>query len=83
LATEHGSESTLDTMPVIDAIMAAYENCKSKYILPVLFMGLIVFRKFNTWSKLRSEADCAMTVVGPILEELLHIQHEVKYSSDH
>ncbi|KAF9115636.1 hypothetical protein BGW39_002993, partial [Mortierella sp. 14UC] len=35
-----------------------------------------------TWceSKLRSEADCAMAMVGPILEEVLQIQHEVKFT---
>ncbi|KAG0274869.1 hypothetical protein BGZ96_004060, partial [Linnemannia gamsii] len=71
LATDQGTESTLDTTPVIDSIMAAYGDCKVKNILPVLFMALHVFRKFNTWSKLRSEADCAMAMVGPILEEVL------------
>lgn len=60
--------------------MAAYEDCKTKNILPVLFMALHVFRKFNKWSRLRSEADCAMAMVGPILEEVLHIQHEVKFT---
>ncbi|KAF9979237.1 hypothetical protein BGZ65_006706 [Modicella reniformis] len=81
LASEQGDKNTLDTTPVIDSIMAAYEDCKAKNILPVLFMALHVFRKFNTWSKLRSEADCAMAMVGPILEEVLHIQHEVKFGS--
>lgn len=60
--------------------MAVYEDCKTKNILPVLFMALHVFRKFNKWSRLRSEADCAMGMVGPILEEVLHIQHEVKFT---
>ncbi|KAF9276058.1 hypothetical protein BGZ68_010296, partial [Mortierella alpina] len=81
LATDQGAESVLDTTPVIDAIMTAYEDCKMKNILPVLFMALHVFRKFNNWSRLRSEADCAMTMVGPILEEVLQIQHEVKFTS--
>ncbi|GJJ79227.1 hypothetical protein EMPS_11587 [Entomortierella parvispora] len=81
LDAEEGAESTLDTTPVIDLIMAAYEDCKTKNILPVLFMALHVFRKFNKWSRLRSEADCAMAMVGPILEEVLHIQHEVKFTS--
>ncbi|KAG9062283.1 hypothetical protein KI688_006615 [Linnemannia hyalina] len=80
LAADQGAESTLDTTPVIDSIMAAYGDCKAKNILPVLFMALHVFRKFNTWSKLRSEADCAMAMVGPILEEVLQIQHEVKFT---
>ncbi|KAF8925039.1 hypothetical protein BGZ47_003514, partial [Haplosporangium gracile] len=82
LATDQGAESTLDTTPVIDSIMAAYGDCKAQNILPVLFMALHVFRKFNTWSKLRSEADCAMAMVGPILEEVLQIQHEVKFTSE-
>ncbi|KAF9083101.1 hypothetical protein BGX23_011781 [Mortierella sp. AD031] len=81
LAADQGAESTLETTPVIDSIMAAYGDCKAKNILPVLFMALHVFRKFNTWSKLRSEADCAMAMVGPILEEVLQIQHEVKFTS--
>ncbi|KAK3838965.1 MAG: hypothetical protein J3R72DRAFT_448296 [Linnemannia gamsii] len=61
--------------------MAAYEDCEAKDILPVLFIALHVFRKFHTWSRLRSEADCAMAMVGPILEEILHIQHEIKFTS--
>ncbi|KAF9302631.1 hypothetical protein BGZ74_005064 [Mortierella antarctica] len=81
LAADQGAESTLDTTPIIDSIMVAYEDCKTKNILPVLFMALHVFRKFNTWSRLRSEADCAMAMVGPILEEVLQIQHEVKFTS--
>ncbi|KAF9536814.1 hypothetical protein EC957_009664, partial [Mortierella hygrophila] len=81
LAADRGAERTLDTTPIIDSIMAAYGDCKAKNILPVLFMALHVFRKFNTWSKLRSEADCAMAMVGPILEEVLQIQHEVKFTS--
>ncbi|KAG0287552.1 hypothetical protein BGZ96_008539 [Linnemannia gamsii] len=83
LAADQGAESTLDTTPVIDSIMAAYGDCKAKNILPVLFMALHVFRKFNTWSKIRSEADCAMAMVGPILEEVLQIQHEVKFTRFH
>ncbi|KAF9347662.1 hypothetical protein BGX34_002964 [Mortierella sp. NVP85] len=81
LATDQGKESALDTTPIIDSIMAAYEDCKAKNILPILFMALHVFRKFDTWSKLRNEAECAMAMVGPILEEVLHIQHEVKFTS--
>ncbi|KAG0211700.1 hypothetical protein BGX31_001636 [Mortierella sp. GBA43] len=69
LATDQGKESTLDTTPIIDSIMAAYEDCKAKNIFPILFMALHVFRKFDTWSRLRSETDCAMAMVGPILEE--------------
>ncbi|KAF9095932.1 hypothetical protein BGX29_008796 [Mortierella sp. GBA35] len=80
LAADQGAESTLDTTPIIDSIMAAYGDCKAKNILPALFMALHVFRKFNMWSKLRSEADCAMAMVGPILEEVLQIQHEVKFT---
>ncbi|KAF9079708.1 hypothetical protein BGX23_003395, partial [Mortierella sp. AD031] len=80
LAADQGAESTLDTTPIIDSIMAAYGDYKAKNILPALFMALHVFRKFNTWSKLRSEADCAMAMVGPILEEVLQIQHEVKFT---
>ncbi|KAF9084438.1 hypothetical protein BGX29_002562, partial [Mortierella sp. GBA35] len=80
LAADQGAESTLDTTPVIDAIMAAYEDCKAKNILPVLFMALHVYRKFNMWSKLRSKADCAMAMVGPVLEEVLQIQYEVKFT---
>ncbi|KAF8962508.1 hypothetical protein BGZ46_001171 [Entomortierella lignicola] len=81
LAADEGVDGSLDTTPVIDLIMAAYEDCKTKNILPVLFMALHVFRKFNTWSTLRNEADCAMAMVGPILEEVLQIQHEVKFTS--
>ncbi|KAK3837556.1 MAG: hypothetical protein J3R72DRAFT_525856 [Linnemannia gamsii] len=78
---DEGIESTIDTTPVIKAIMAAYEDCESKDILPVLFIALHVFRKFHSWSRLRSDADCAMAMVGPILEEILHIQHEIKFTS--
>ncbi|KAI1313907.1 hypothetical protein EDD11_002407 [Mortierella claussenii] len=81
LAADIGVESSLDTTEVIDLIMADYKECKTKNILPVLFLALHVFRKFNTWSTLRSEADCAMSMVGPILEEVLQIQHEVKFTS--
>lgn len=80
LAADEGTESTLDTTPVIDLVMAAYRDCKAENILPVLFMALHVFRKFNTWPKLQSEADCAMAMVGPILEEVLQIQHEIKFT---
>ncbi|KAF9113710.1 hypothetical protein BGX30_006876 [Mortierella sp. GBA39] len=81
LAADEGIESTIDTTPVIKSIMAAYEDCEAKDILPVLFIALHVFRKFHTWSRLRSEADCAMAMVGPILEEILHVQHEIKFTS--
>ncbi|KAG0265644.1 hypothetical protein BGZ95_003266, partial [Linnemannia exigua] len=80
LAADQGAESTLDTTPIIDSVMAAYGDCKVKNIFPVLFMALQVFRKFNTWSRLRSETDCAMAMVGPILEEVLQIHHEVKFT---
>jgi len=34
----------------------------------------------ENWLKLRSEADYAMAMVGPILEEFLQIQDEVKFT---
>ncbi|KAF9333846.1 hypothetical protein BG006_003050 [Podila minutissima] len=40
LGAEEGAESTSDTTPIIDLIMAVYEDCKTKNILPVLFMAL-------------------------------------------
>ncbi|KAG0362717.1 hypothetical protein BGX24_005073, partial [Mortierella sp. AD032] len=61
-AADEGIERTIDTTPVIKSIMAAYEDCESKDILPVLFIALHVFRKFHSWSRLRSEADCAMAM---------------------
>lgn len=57
-----------------------YGDCKAKKILPVWHMALHVFRKYNTWSTLRSESDCAMAMVGPILDEILNIQHEIKFT---
>ncbi|KAG9061099.1 hypothetical protein KI688_007728 [Linnemannia hyalina] len=81
LVTGQGVESTLDATPVIDSIMTAYGDSKVNNVLPVLFMTLHVFRKFSMRSKLRSEADCAMGMVGPILEEVLQIQHEIKFTS--
>ncbi|KAG0012690.1 hypothetical protein BGZ82_002454, partial [Podila clonocystis] len=70
----------VDTEPVVDAIMSSYVYCKSKNITSILFIALHIFRRYNDWAHLVSESDCMMAVVGPILQEIMDVQHEIKFT---
>ncbi|KAG0344255.1 hypothetical protein BG004_004612 [Podila humilis] len=70
----------VDTEPVVDAIMSSYVYCKSKNITSVLFIALHIFRRYNDWAHLVSESDCMMAIVGPILQEIMDVQHEIKFT---
>ncbi|KAF9176750.1 hypothetical protein BGZ51_009712, partial [Haplosporangium sp. Z 767] len=70
----------VDTEPVIHEILSSYADCKAKKITSVLFIALHVFRRYNSWEALTSEADCMMSVIGPILQEIMGIQHTIKFT---
>ncbi|KAK3838885.1 MAG: hypothetical protein J3R72DRAFT_448111 [Linnemannia gamsii] len=70
----------IDTEPVVEAIFSSYAECKDKKITPILFIALHVFRQYNSWATLVSESDCLMGVVGPILKEVMAVQHEIKFT---
>ncbi|KAG0344748.1 hypothetical protein BG004_004200 [Podila humilis] len=70
----------VDMAPVIDAIMSSYTECKIKKITLILFIALHVFRRFNNWATLTSESDCMTAVVGPILQEVMDVQHTIKFT---
>ncbi|KAK5799764.1 hypothetical protein F5H01DRAFT_326536 [Linnemannia elongata] len=71
----------VDTKPVMKAIMSSYAECDEKQILPAFFFALHVFRQYNYWGHLLSESDCLMSAVGPILNEFMAVQHEIKFTS--
>ncbi|KAF9536834.1 hypothetical protein EC957_009586 [Mortierella hygrophila] len=71
----------VDTKPVVKAIMLSYAECDEKQILPAFFFALHVFRQYNYWGHLLSESDCLMSAVGPILNEFMAVQHEIKFTS--
>ncbi|CAO3568614.1 unnamed protein product [Mortierella alpina] len=70
----------VDTELVVDAIMSSYTDCKNKNILSIVFIALHVFRRYNNWTHLVSESDCMMAVVGPFLQEIMDVQHEIKFT---
>jgi hypothetical protein len=70
----------IDTEPVVETILSSYAACKDKKITPILFIALHVFRQYNSWATPVSESDCLMGVVGPILKEVMAIQHEIKFT---
>src|SRR5690554_3414065 len=70
----------VDTEPVVDAIMSSYTDCKNKNISSIVFIALHVFRRYNNWARLVSESDCMMAVVGPFLQEIMDVQHEIKFT---
>ncbi|KAI1315858.1 hypothetical protein EDD11_000293 [Mortierella claussenii] len=70
----------VDTEPVVNAIMSSYMEGKSKDIKCIVFIALHVFRRYTNWTRLVSESDCMMAVVGPFLQEIMNIQHEIKFT---
>ncbi|KAF9176662.1 hypothetical protein BGZ51_009870 [Haplosporangium sp. Z 767] len=70
----------IDTEPVVDAIMSSYADCKKKNISSVIFIAMHIFRRYNNWANLASESDCMMAVVAPFLQEIMDVQHEIKFT---
>ncbi|KAF9344809.1 hypothetical protein BGX26_003866 [Mortierella sp. AD094] len=77
---ENRAPSDVSTEPIVDDIMASYTECKHKGVISFLFIALHVFRLFNNWTVLASESDCMMAVIAPILQEIMTIQHSVKFT---
>ncbi|KAG0275245.1 hypothetical protein BGZ95_009031 [Linnemannia exigua] len=71
---------SVNTEPVVEAILSSYADCKSKKITSIFFIALHVFRQYNNWAGLVSESDCLMAVVGPILNEIMALQHKTKFT---
>ncbi|KAK3810542.1 MAG: hypothetical protein J3R72DRAFT_78610 [Linnemannia gamsii] len=71
---------SVDTEPVVEAILSSYADCKSKKITSIFYIALHVFRQYNNWAGLISESDCLMAVVGPILNEIMALQHKTKFT---
>jgi predicted ferric reductase len=72
-------QAMVDVEQVIDGIMSSYANCKTKKITSILFIALHVFRR-SLLGYLTSELDCMIAVVGPILQEIMDIQHNIKFT---
>ncbi|KAG0008758.1 hypothetical protein BGZ80_003082 [Entomortierella chlamydospora] len=78
--SEGRDPEAVNAEPVVDAIMSSYSECKTKKIMPILFIALHVFRRYNNWAALTSESDRMMAVVGPILQEIMDIQHIIRFT---
>ena len=70
----------IDTAPVMDEIMSSFEICKDKDILPVFYIAMNVFRKFNDRAGKLSETEWMTRVIVPFLEEFMGIQHDVTFA---
>ncbi|KAF9273229.1 hypothetical protein BGZ88_003958 [Linnemannia elongata] len=70
----------IDTAPVMDEIMSSFEICKDKDILPVFYIAMNVFRKFNDRTGKLSETEWMTKVIVPFLEEFMGIQHDVTFA---
>ncbi|KAG9065427.1 hypothetical protein KI688_002752 [Linnemannia hyalina] len=70
----------VNTEPVVEAILSSYADCRSKNITSIFFIALHVFREYNNWAAMVSESDCLMAVVGPILKEIMSLQHKIKFT---
>ncbi|CAO3563792.1 unnamed protein product [Mortierella alpina] len=77
---DRDSVGAVDTEPVVEAILSSYTECKSKKITAIFFIALHAFRHYSTWASLLSESDCLMAVVGPILNEIMALQHKIKFT---
>ncbi|KAF9925861.1 hypothetical protein BGZ67_008412 [Mortierella alpina] len=69
----------VDMDQVVDAIMSSYSECKNKDISSITFIALQVFRRYSNWSRPVSELDCMLAVVSPFLQEIMDIQHEIRF----
>ncbi|KAG0349511.1 hypothetical protein BGZ54_004341, partial [Gamsiella multidivaricata] len=64
------------TDSLVKDILSSFDQCELERILPVFFAGLSMFRKFNKWKISRSEVSWTASVIVPILEEFMFVQHE-------
>ncbi|KAF9915708.1 hypothetical protein FBU30_001782, partial [Linnemannia zychae] len=70
----------IDTTPVMSEIMSSFEICKENDILPVFYIAMNVFRKFNDQTGKLSETEWMTRVIVPFLEEFMGIQHDVTFA---
>lgn len=70
----------INTEPVMDEIMASLGTCKDKDIMPVFYIAMNVFRKFNDWTGKLSETEWMTRVIVPFLEEFMGIQHDIVFA---
>jgi hypothetical protein len=70
----------VNTSSLVKDILLSYDQCEEEGILPIYFAGLNMFRKFNNWKISRSEMSWTTSVVVPILEEFMFIQHEIMFT---
>ncbi|KAK3814103.1 MAG: hypothetical protein J3Q66DRAFT_441776 [Benniella sp.] len=81
LAQKEGRDPVaVNTSSLVKDILLSYDQCEEEGILPIFFAGLNMFRKFNNWKISRSEMSWTTSVVVPILEEFMFIQHEIMFT---
>ncbi|KAF9334853.1 hypothetical protein BGZ91_010696 [Linnemannia elongata] len=62
----------IDTEPVVEAILRRMQSARTRRSHRFFILRCI-------WATLVSESDCLMGVVGPILKEVMAVQHEIKF----
>ncbi|KAI8358371.1 hypothetical protein B0O80DRAFT_280481 [Mortierella sp. GBAus27b] len=80
--TLHEQEPYAESLLGLDIPFTLYRGsaeCKEEMITPMFFIALHVFRQYNSWATLVSGSDCLMSVVGPILREVMIVQHEIRF----
>ncbi|KAF9365665.1 hypothetical protein BGX34_009096 [Mortierella sp. NVP85] len=81
LAQKEGRDPVaVNTSSLVKDILLSYDQCEEEGIMPIYFAGLNMFRKFNNWKISRSEMSWTTSVVVPILEEFMFIQHEIMFT---
>ncbi|KAF9118038.1 hypothetical protein BGW39_001559, partial [Mortierella sp. 14UC] len=70
----------IDTTPILDEIMASFKTCKDNDIMPVFYIAMNVFRKFNDCTGRLSETEWMTRIIVPFLEEFMGIQHDVTFA---
>ncbi|KAF9188112.1 hypothetical protein BGZ49_003979 [Haplosporangium sp. Z 27] len=70
----------VDLDSVLETISSSYAECKAKNITSIYFIAHYIFRHYNNWSMLSSESDCMVSVVSPILREIMGVQHKIKFT---
>ncbi|KAG0300827.1 hypothetical protein BGZ98_008837 [Dissophora globulifera] len=70
----------ISTLNLVKEILSSFDHCQEEGITPIFFAGLNMFRKFNNWGISRSEMSWTMSVVVPLLEEFMSVQHEIMFT---
>ncbi|KAF9171102.1 hypothetical protein BGX21_008094 [Mortierella sp. AD011] len=81
LAEKEGRDpKPISTRGLVKEILSSFDHCEEEGITPIFFAGLNLFRKFNNWKISRSEMSWTASVVVPLLEEFMSVQHEIMFT---